>query len=294
MEEEAPKRSGWRIWLYLTPVYILVAIPLVKWTMRINSSDVALDKDEYSAFNAQEGEIIKNAQDGYDPGLNDLGYTVRYRSGNEPITGLREDKPAGGPAPEAKPVQAEGTSRPKPQQPQYRKQTAEQVALESDSTKQKSFMGFGRQKGYLTYAVGKAMSNPKAVSALLNNEWVVKGFMGRDTTRAATGSAQGIKNYLANPQNVSNFLGNPVVQAAMSNPAVVNAFASSAMANAMLSSPGVQALLKDPQAVQQMVMTNPQLVQVLMNQNVMGALANNPQTAGLAGSLGGGMQPQKR
>lgn len=293
MEEETPKRSGWRIWLYMTPVYILVAIPLVKWTMRVNSGDVALNQEGYSAFNAQEGEIKKTSHANYDPGLNDLGYSVRYRSGNEPAAGLADDRPAGK-APEARPVKADPETRTQPQQAQYRQQTANQVALEANATKQKSYMSFGYTKNYLTEAVGKAMNNPKAVSALMNNEWVVKGFMGRDTTRAATGSAQGAKNYLSNPQNVSNFLGNPVVKAAMNNPAVVNAFASSAMASAMLSSPGVQAMLKDPQAIQQMVMTNPQLMQILSNQNVMGALANNPQTAGLVGSLGGGMPQLKR
>jgi hypothetical protein len=122
----------------------------------------------------------------------------------------------------------------------------------------------------------------------MNNSWVVKGFMGRDTVRSALGSKEGLQNYLSNGKNVSNFLGNPVVQAAMNNPSVVAAFASSGMANAILASPAVKSMLEDPQSVTTMMATNPELMQVLSNPNVMNALVSNPQTAGLAASLGGG------
>lgn len=298
--EGEERKSGWRIWLYLTPVYILVAVPLVKWTMKLNSSDLNLSKDEYGAFNSPDGEIKREAKKEYDPGLSDIGYTIRYRSGKDgaeegALESDREDGKTGGQAEGVKTAQQR--QQPKTAAGQYRPQAANQAALGSQDTKDRSYMGFGAQKGYLTYAVGKAMNNPKAVAALMNNSWVVKGFLGRDTTKNALGSEKGLQNYLSNPKNVSNFLGNPVVQAAMQNPAVVNAFASSAMATAMLNSPAVQSMLQNPEAVSKMMMSNPEMMQALMNPNVMGALANNPQTAGLAASLGGGMgggKPLKR
>lgn len=285
--EGEQKRSGWRIWLYLTPVYILIAVPLFKWTMKLNSGDVRMSGEDYGAFNATEGEVKKAAHEQYDPGLTDIGYTVRYRSAKD---GQEEGAiRAGGASGEEAGAGAaqEEDARPQKSGAQYRAQSAQQTGLQSSDTANKSQMSFGAQKGYLTYAVGKAMNNPKAVAALMNNSWVVKGFLGRDTTKSALGSEKGLQNYLSNPKNVSNFLGNPVVQAAMNNPAVINAFASSAMANSMLSSPAVQSLLQNPQAVMQMMATNPQMMQALSNPNVMNALMNNPQTAGLAASLGG-------
>jgi hypothetical protein len=80
--DQEPEKSGWKIWLYLTPVYIIAAIPLARWTMKINSSDVDLSKDDYRAFNSQEGEIKKSNAVVYSPDLDESGYSVRYRSGH--------------------------------------------------------------------------------------------------------------------------------------------------------------------------------------------------------------------
>lgn len=280
------KKSGWKIWLYLTPVYVLVAVPLIKWTLKVNSSDVALSKDEYGAFNAAEGEVKKIAHKNYDPGLSDVGYAVRYRSGGG--VGEGAVKPAGkGPEAAAKAAATAASKNPQPAPGQYRTYSANQTALESGDTANKTQMGFGSRKGYLTYAVGAAMNNPKAVGAIFNNSWVVKGFMGRDTVKAALGSPQGLQNYLGNSKNVGNFLNNSVVQAAINNPSVVNAFASSGMANAILASPAVQGLMQNPETLTATLMGNQQLMQLLNNPNVMNALMNNPRTAGLAAALGG-------
>jgi len=283
------KKSGWKIWIYLTPVYIIIAIPLLMWIKKINSSDVGLSKEEYSVFNASEGEIKKRQQQkNYDPGLTDIGYTVRYRSGDAPEGSLSGDGPS---KEQTEKVRAEAEARQQAAAGKqgYNAKPAAQSALESADTRAKEQMGLGNQKGYLTYAVGKTMNNPKAAAALMNNSWVVKGFMGRATVKGALGSPEGLSNYLKNTNAVNNFLGNSVVQSALKNPALVNAFATSAMAGAILSSPGVQGLMQNPQALLEMANTNPQVMQLLSNPNVMAALMNNPQTAGLAAGLGGGM-----
>ena len=292
------KRSGWKIWLYMTPLYVLLAVPLYRWTLRLNSGDVAIDKADYNAFNSQEGEVKKTENKEYDPGLSDTGYAVRYRSGKE---GTGDGAVTGGDSPAAKTTdqtaQAAPSQKARPAaaaQPAGRAQLSNQAALESKDTSNKAQMGFGNQKGYLTYAVGKTMNNPKAVGALFNNSWVVKGFMARDTVKAALGSPQGLQNYLSNPKNISNFLNNSVVQAAMNNQAVVNTFASSGMAGAILASPAVQGLMQNPETLTSVLANNPQLAQTLSNPNVMNALMSNPQTAGLAASLGGGATLPKR
>ncbi len=286
--ETEQKKSGWKIWVYLTPVYIILAIPLVKWTMRINSGDVDLSKDEYSAFNAQDGEVKKADTADYDPGLRDVGYTVRYRSGDD-----QEESPApqaGERQPQARPAgqQPQQQARAQAQaQPQPRQQPQQQAAQAGTPEQNKTNQSYGSRKGYLTLAVGKLMNNPKAVKAMMNNDWIVKGFMARSTVKDATASPQALKNYLQTSPTVTAFLSNGIVQAAMNNPEIATAFASSEMASALLSTPGVQGLLEDPEAVQSLVNNNPQAMQLLTNPNVMNALASNPKTAGLLGGMGG-------
>lgn len=289
--EEENKKPAWKIWLYLTPVYILVAIPLLKWTMKINSSDVNLSKDTYNAFNSDEGEVKKTAAGGYEPDLNDSGYALHYRSAKagapksldevDPERGGGGQQASGG-------QQARGEERePAPRQGQAAQQRAAAVPAQAVVGDAKQQFSLGQQKGVMTYAVGKAMGNPKAVGAIFNNSYVVNGFMGRGTVKSALGSSQGLMNYLKNGNAVNNFLGNSVVQAALNNPAVVNAFASSSMASSILASPGVQGLLANPDAISSLAASNPQMLNLLSNPNVMNALMNNPETAGVAASLGG-------
>ncbi|HAT72601.1 MAG TPA: hypothetical protein DCS63_07280 [Elusimicrobia bacterium] len=280
------KGSGWKIWLYMTPLYVLLAIPLAKWTMKLNSGDVAISKEDYGAFNSSEGEVKKIGNKEYDPDLSDVGYTVRYRSGRD----------GAGEAAAAKSRPAANAVKPQTgaAQPAGHRISPGQAALESKDTGNRAQMAFGSQKGYLTYAAGKAINNPKAVGALFDNSWVVKGFMGRDTVKAALGSRQGLQKSLSDPKRVSNFLNNSVVQAAMNNPAVVNTFAASGMASAIMASPAVQELLQNPDVITSMMETNPELMQALTNPNVLNALMNNPATAGLAASLGGGTKPPTR
>ena len=270
--------------LYLTPVYVLLAIPLVKWTMRINSSDVSLNKDEYSAFNAQEGDIKKGGSDDYDPGLNDSGLTVRYRNNEEKQAD--EQRIARERAEEKKKAAAaaQGTAQGGGQagdQGQFRPRTGAQAALESSDTNVKTQMGMGAQKGYLTYAIGKVANSPKAVGALLNNKYVVDGFMSRGTVKAATGSAQGLADFLKGPGPM-NFMNNPVVKSALNNPAIVSAVAGSALVSAMLNTPAAQQLMKDPDALGKLVESNPQLVALAMqNPQTMTMLMGNPQVTGI-------------
>ncbi|HNW44125.1 MAG TPA: hypothetical protein PKI19_06450 [Elusimicrobiales bacterium] len=235
--EETPKKSGWKIFLYLTPLYILVAIPLVKWTMKNNSSEIALSNDEYSAFNSSEGEIKKAVPSQKEPDLTDTGYGVRYRSGGSK-NGTQEE------------------------------------------------MDMGYVEGKLTETLGKYLDKPKAVEELFNNQWVIKGFMGR----------RNVKNYLANRANlrgllegtsaVSDFLADPVVRSAIGDPRVLAVLVDCDMAKTLLASRTVQEYISDPKAVETVVVNNPALKTVLRNPAVKSAIINNPQAAPLARNLG--------
>lgn len=281
--EEGQRRSGWKIWVYLTPVYIILAIPLVKWTLKVNSSDVDLSKEEYNAFNSADGEIKRHRNAGYDPELADAGYSVRYRrSGAEPGR-LRGDGAGRQAAAQAAKSAAERKARAGNAAPAGPAggRSADQAALESNSTRAREQMSLGNQKGYLSYAVGKVMGSPKAVSALLNNKYVVDGFMSRGTVKAATASPQGLANYLKGGGPAA-FMNSPVVKAALNNPAVVSAVASSGIVAAMLNTPAATALMNDPQALADLINSNPQLMALAMqNPQTFSMLMSNPEVSGL-------------
>jgi len=275
------KKSPWKLWIYLSPVYVLLAVMLVKWTVKINSNDVSLSKDEYSAFNAQEGEIKKGGDGDYDPGLHDGGYSIRYRSGKEgniEETRTPEEQEA---AREKEKEEEQVRRKRESDAGQYRARTGGQAALESADTNAKTQAGLGAQKGYLSYAVGKVMNNPKAVGALLNNKHVVNGFMSRGTVKAATASPEGLANYLKG-SGPTNFLNNPVVKAAMNNPAIVSAVAGSAIVSAMLNTPAAQALMSNPDQLAKLVESNPQLVALAMqNPQTLTTMMANPEVSGI-------------
>lgn len=285
MEEK--KGAGWKIWVYLSPVYIVLGILLFRWNASINSSDVGLSKEEYNAFNASEGEIKKRQNADYDPGLTDTGYNVRYRTGKEEESGLPGNAP-GTQAEKAAAAKKEqdrkaGTSGEGGQGGSGR--SANQLALESNETRAKEAMGMGNKAGYLSYAVGKVMNNPKAVGALLNNKYVVNGFMARGTVKSATASPEGLANYLKGG-GPANFLNNPVVKAAMNNPAIVSAVASSGIVAAMLETPAAKALMTNPQALGDMINNNPELVALAMqNPQTLTLMMSNPEVSGLIGKF---------
>ena len=278
---EGENKKSWRIWVYLTPVYILLAIPLVKWTQKINSSDVKMDKDGYSAFNAEEGEIRKNRNDpDYDPNLHDGTFSVRYRSQGE-AAGEEERRTEERAAETKQAAAEEERRRTAGDQGQYRQRTGNQAALESADTNAKTQMGLGAQKGYLTYAVGKVANNPKAVGALMNNKYVVNGFMNRGTVKAATASPEALANYLKGPGPM-NFMNNPVVKAAMNNPALISAVAGSAMVSAFLETPAAKGLMNNPEALASLVQSNPQLVSMAMqNPQTFAMMMSNPEVSGI-------------
>ncbi|HAF95123.1 MAG: hypothetical protein A2X34_08580 [Elusimicrobia bacterium GWC2_51_8] len=255
MEQET-KRSGWKIWLYLTPVYILLAIPLVRWTIKVDSGDVNISKDEENIFSSPEGEI-KTSAAVYTPELADTGFSLNYRSSH---------------GPDAKPLERKNTAGYR--QPAPRNAAQEQAQRAS-----------GAMKGYLTYAVGKTINNPKAVSAIFNNPFVVEGFMSRDTVKAALGSTQGLRSCLLNTSVVSNFLKTSVVKAALADPQILNAVAASSLVSAMLNSTAVRDLMKDPDSMDGILASNPQITRLLKEPNVKNALTNTPQTAGVARKL---------
>lgn len=280
MTEGKKRKSGWLILLYLSPLYLLLAWPLYKWHQKVNSPDLLLDEDDYWAFAKDEGEIKDSVSlDAYVPKLNDVSYTVSYKTGGE-----KKEKE------EQKPISAyhrESFGKKKPAKRNKAGPSAKKTAQKNAGIKSREYMSIGHQKGYMTSLVGKIMGNEKVMKAIFNNSLVVNGFMQRDTVKAALSSPEALADYLSNTGAANNFLSNPVVQKALNNPTAVNTVASSKLMNEILDSPAISGLMKDPDKLNKIMSENPQLGELLMNPNVMNAIMNNPEMAGAMQNISG-------
>lgn len=266
MEEEQGK--SWLIWVLIVPVAMAAGVLLTKWALQPGKAARPAPAEEQVVAAIPAGAPAPAAPQISKPAASDsAGYDL---PGDEPAgdTGIIwADKPSAA-------APAKDGSRPAPTQ-----SPAPAAAAAPEDEKKSRTMGFAR--GAISKAVEKLMDNPKAVSALLNNEYVVKGFMSRDTVKNATASAASLASYLKNPANMNNFMGKGVVQNGINNQQLVNAVAGSQLVGALMDTPGGRALLKDPNALGEVLKANPGLVGVITNPAILNALINNPKTAGV-------------
>lgn len=274
--ENEKKTSGWKIFFYLTPLYIILGYPLYNWHQKINSGDINISEDDYSAFASDEGEIKKtSSSELYTPDLNDVGYSVNYKSGGEsPDEGKSRHTYE---RRETKPKKTNKATNRSARKNTKKKRQLHDAGKESIRDRETQYMG--KKTGFLTSAVGKAMNNPKVVKGLFNNILVVKGFMGRAKVKEVLSSPDALVNYIKNTPAAGNFLNNSIVKKALNNPAIVQAIASSKLAATLLSSPAVKGLLEDSDKMNEILSSNPELMNLLTNPNIMSALSQNPAAA---------------
>ena len=285
MGEENSKRT-FRLWIYLVPLFILAAWPALKWLHKANSSELNLSKDEYTAFNSENGEIHKTvapkgAKPDFDYGI--LGVRYKAKGGAAADENAEAEEEAARQAAAQKQAAAEKRTAAAAAAGKAANSGAASSVM--DGMKAKEQQSAGYTKGYLGYAMGKVINSPKAVSAILNNKNVIAGFMSRGTVKDATASPEGLANYLKSGGPAA-FINNPLVKAAMANPAVVSAVASSGLVSAMLDTPAAKALMNDPQALGDLAASNPELIGMIMaNPNAMTTVLTNPDVSNLTGKF---------
>lgn len=227
--EENQKRSGWKVFFYLTPVYILVAIPMVKWTLKNNSNEVDLSKDAESAFNSSEGEIKKANPAQYNPDLTDIGYSVRYRSGGS-RKGTQEELDWG-----------------------YKEGYLTQAVSRNLNNPKALDELFNNQwvvRGFLSRAAAKkALSNPRSLQEFLENTSAVKDFLADPAVKSAIASPQVLK-VLAESDMAKTLLAEPAVQGLISNyESVESVVEANPGLTTLFRNPGIKkAVIADPQA----------------------------------------------
>ena len=261
--EEGEQGKSWLIWLLIVPVAMAAGVLLTKWALQPGKTAPAAQAETQAEAGAGAVTPFPAPAATKPAAAESAGYDL---PGDEPSGDagiIWANKPAGtAPSKEAgaRPAQAAAAASPE------------------DAKKSQ---GLGFAYGAISKAVEKLLDNPKAVSAILNNEYVVKGFMSRDTVKNATRNSASLAAYLKNPANMNKFMGKEVVQRGMNNQELVNAVATSGLVAAMIDTPGGRGLLKDPQAIAEVLQTNPGLIDVLTNPSILNALVSNPKTAGV-------------
>ena len=227
---EEQKSSGWKIWLYLTPVYIILAVPLYKWTMKNQSGELSLSKADYSAFNSSEGEVKKANTDGYDPNLSDIGYTLSYKSGGSK-SGTQEELDWG--YKEGYLLSALGGNLDNPK------------ALDELFNNKWMIKGFMSRKN-----VRRTLATPESLVEFLGGSPAVNDFLSDRTVNAALNSLQ-ITEILTQSDMAKTLLETPAIQGLIKNPDTVRGlFGDNPKILALLRRPGIKAaIMASPQTV---------------------------------------------
>jgi len=274
--EEGEQGKSWLIWVLIVPVAMAAGVLLTKWALQPGKTAPAAPAETRAEALAEAVPPFPAPAAPKPAASNSAGYDL---PGDEP-SGDAGIIWANKPAETASPKEAASSSA--------RPAAGGDPAAKPMDPKESRSMGLAQ--GAISKAVEKLMNSPKAVSAILNNEYVVKGFMSRDTVKNATRDSASLANYLKNPANMNKFMGKDVVQRGMNNEELVNAVASSGIVAALLDTPGGKALLNDPEAIAGVIQVNPGLAKVMTNPTILNALITNPKTSGVVTQINmGGM-----
>lgn len=148
--------------------------------------------------------------------------------------------------------------------------------------------GFGLSQRLWTAIMPKLAAHPRLIGYLLNNKYVVAGYMARAKSKEVTSSPAAMAAYLTDPTRKDGIaphakLFHDMVRA---NPAIAGVVAGSELATQIINSPGMKGFLNSPGAAMG-IAKNPEVLAVLTDPVVLNGLASNPTSATLLGSLPG-------
>ena len=114
---------------------------------------------------------------------------------------------------------------------------------------------------------------PRVVGYLLNNSYVVDGYMNRESSKKVFGNPDGMKQYLSDVNGpVSQSL--PLFLAFLKqNPELASVVASSALVGKIEDTPGFKGFVNDPAST---IIANPALVGVLTDPKIIQGIAADP------------------
>jgi len=271
----AAERPGWLVWLYLVPVYVLLAYPLARWARRINSGDINLNaaqkRDFSSSIEVQDEEppapepVVQGSQ------LSPYG---RIKNMLPVYTGAAPGSVASRSGPISMQDAADKAG-----------EIGKSAAGGATAGAALKWTILGASRGALSEMLVAAVEKPSVIKAIFNNQIVQDSFLNRPTVKSVLDSPGSLMKFATSNKMAVNFLTNPVVLKAMGNKAVVEAVAESGMLARLLETPSVQALASDPNAVMKIIDSNPAYMAAISNPNIHEAIMANSVTAPLLMSI---------
>ncbi|MCX5789727.1 MAG: hypothetical protein NTX64_14670 [Elusimicrobia bacterium] len=123
---------------------------------------------------------------------------------------------------------------------------------------------------------------PRVVGAILNNSFLVKGFMSSERVRNRCRNPQGLVNYLTNTADPNGIrLATKTYSTSLSTPGSTAAIFGSKLVAAVLNDcPAIQTIINDPHAVGQIAMADNGIMPLMSNPAFVTGLAANPVALG--------------
>lgn len=202
------------------------------------------------------------------------------------------------PPPAAAPPAARGPSRAPGASPSAQGQMSEQERALLEGTvgrlDDKSLYGVGLKKGLLFQLGDRLIQHPRIVSWVLNNDFVVSGFMAQERVRRNCHDAAYLANYLSDAGDAGGITrGTRTFAAALRTPGSADAILGSKLAVTVTRQcEAMRQVADDKNAVARIAIANPELLMLLSDPRLVGAMGRNPDAASLVGAaqthLGGG------
>lgn len=135
----------------------------------------------------------------------------------------------------------------------------------------------GQDKALFKSVIEKIGQNPKLTKYLLDNEFVVKGFMSRPRAQRNCSNKAAALSHYSNPANTASGLELKVLNTMLKgNSETPSAFASSKMMGAFLDCPAVKQIINDPSAIGTIIEKNQIAAQMLQDPAILKGMTANP------------------
>jgi hypothetical protein len=145
----------------------------------------------------------------------------------------------------------------------------------------------GSTRGLLFKLGASLLSHPKVVRLILNNDYVVDGFMSQDRVRANCNDASTLSGYLGNSGDSTGIaMGLASIRSSLDTPGSAEAIFGSKLVSTVLSRCGsIQAVSSDPSTVKMIAGTNQQMAAMLQDGRLISAVMSNSSTAAVLNNV---------
>lgn len=143
---------------------------------------------------------------------------------------------------------------------------------------EKTAFAVGNKQGLLFKLGEKVMRYPRIVGFLLNNKYVVAGFMKTERVQKNCKDPKALTQYLSDTKDPTGIgLGLQAIRSSLNTPGSAAAIFGSRLTQTVLDScPSIGSFTKDPMAVMQVASSNPEILSVMSNPGLVSALATAP------------------